>query len=99
MRKKAFKFTVTVELIDPSVYTLDEEGRAVGPPIDHMKDEEVAGYIAEAVRIFGGQFAPGDPLFPMNIKSVRVRSRLGKIDIIAGDLRAPPEEDEENTDD
>ena len=98
MRKKAFKFTVTVELIDPSVYTLDEEGRAVGPPIDHMKDEEVAGYIAEAVRIFGGQFAPGDPLFPMNIKSVRVRSRLGKIDIIAGALKAPPPE-EENEDD
>lgn len=91
---KKFTFQVTVEVDNPSVYTLDEDGRAVGPPVDRLNKYEAAGYVAEAVRVYGGAYAPGDPFHISNIVSVRVRDRFNKkIDVTASSVRYPdPEE-------
>ncbi len=92
-----FTFQVTIDVIDPGIYTLDQDGQKVGPPFDKLDKTAVAGYFAEAVRMYGGCYAPGDPFYPFNIKTVRVRSRLGgKIDMIAGALKQQePETDDD----
>lgn len=89
-----FTFKVTVDVENPNVYTIGEDGQALGPAIDVLGPHEVAGYIAEACHIWGAQFAPGDPLHPSNIRTVRVRSTLGrqKIDVSTSPPTLPEED-------
>lgn len=67
------RLTVTVEIDDPYIYTLDWNGWANGPPEGKIDREDVGNYVTEAISYWGGQFAPDDPFFSRNIKSVRVR--------------------------
>lgn len=67
------RLTVTIDLEDPNIYALDENGQAVGNPIGPIGRDDVGEYVLEAVSVWGGQRAPGDTMFPPNIKSVRVQ--------------------------
>ncbi|MBV6636181.1 MAG: hypothetical protein KI788_09780 [Mameliella sp.] len=87
-----FRMTVTVEVDDPHVYDLTDEGWPVpgAEPEGALAHEDVAGYVASAVRAWGGQFAPGDALFPRNIKNVRVDWTAGE----GGRIETIDEDDE-----
>ena len=67
------RMTVTVEIDNPNVYDLDDNGQAIGAPRGRIEREDVGEYVLQAVRIWGGSFAPDDPFSPSNIKSVRVQ--------------------------
>jgi len=67
------RMTVTVDIIDPTVYNLDYNGQALGNPIGELDRADVGSYVCDAVYAWGGQDAPGSPLFPTNIRSVRVQ--------------------------
>lgn len=66
------RLTVTVELEDPKLYELDDEGWPTLGVLGRVDREDVGQYVIEAVSSWGGQFAPGDVFFPRNIKSIRV---------------------------
>jgi hypothetical protein len=37
--------------------------------LDHVKPEDMAHYVADAVSSWGGQFHPDDPLFSANLRA------------------------------
>lgn len=69
-----FRMTVTVDIVDTYLYTLDNAGWPISNTGERINKVDVMEYVAEATSTWGGQFPPGDPLFPTNIRSVTVRS-------------------------
>ncbi len=67
------RMTVTIDIIDPAIYNIDSAGGAIGHPIGELDRLDVGTYVCDAVSSWGGQDAPGSPMFPTNIRSVRVQ--------------------------
>ncbi len=72
-----YRLTVTLDIEDSNTYALSDDGWAVGAPTGKLDAGTVANHVADAVHHWGGQYAPGDPLFPRNIRSVRVQTNTG----------------------
>lgn len=68
------RMTVTVNLEDPEVYKLDNEGRPLFST-GKVEREDVGQYVLDAVQCWGGQLPPGHVFFPRNLRSVRVQGK------------------------
>lgn len=79
-----FRLTVTVDIEDPVIWVLDDEGWPTQRDMGRLSKDDVADYIADAVHSWGGQFAPGDVFFPRNIRSVTVRGGESIVQSVGG---------------